>query len=465
MGTISIGGLATGLDTNSIVTQLTALERDRSITPLQNEESAANAKQVALQTFNTKVAAFLTAVNQLKDPQGVLIPQASSSDTSVLTVSAAAGALNGSTEITVNHLARPAIATAANGTATATATVATGDGTFAFRIGSTGPVQVIPIDATTTLDGLANSINALGAGVDASVVNVGTTATPDFRLRLSSTQTGVAQGVNIVTDDTTLGVSVTQTALDASFNVSGFSDPLSRDSNTVTGVIPGVTIQLASPGGPVTVAVANDTTAITNQVSAVISAFNDIVNFVGGESTISQDTSTDLRTVSIGPLALDSTVRGVLDSLHSLISSPTPGTSDTYNVLAQLGITTQRDGTLAFDTGTFATELAAHGSDVAKLFGGSDTTPGVADKLSDYVNAITQPGGLIDVHNTAIADQIRTLQDRVAAGQRNLDAFTANLNAQFVSLETLVSGLKSQSNFLTSAFGGGTTSSNGSTSG
>jgi flagellar hook-associated protein 2 len=400
------------------------------------------------------VAAFLAAVNNLKNPDDLLIRKATSSNESVLTAKAESGAQSGSTEITVNNLARPAIATSANGKAAATSTVATGSGSFAFRVGPTGTVQSIAIDATTTLEGLAAAINASDAGASASVVNVGTTASPDFRLRLGSDQTGISQAVSIVTDDTTLGVTVTQTALDASFTVSGFTAPLTRDSNTVTGVIPGVTLELIDDGGPVTVTVANDAAAVTAQVDAAVKAFNDIITFVAGESVVAQDTSDDDRNVSFGPLALDSTVRGVIDSLRRLISDPATGTSESYTVLAQVGITTARDGTLTFDQGKFRTELAAQTSDVAALFGGSGTSAGVADRLSDYLTAVTQSGGLIDVHNTAVGNEIRSLEDRISAGQRNLDAFEENLRAQFTSLEILVSSLKSQGAFLTSAFGG-----------
>jgi len=452
MGTIQIGGLATGLDTNSIVTQLTALERQRSIDPLTTEQTSVTATQGAFQTFNGKLATLLTALNQLKDPSNVLVQTASSSDDSVLTASAGAGARPGTTEITVNHLARSAIATSANGKAAATSTVATGSGTFAFRVGPTGTVQTIAIDATTTLQGLATSINALDAGATASVVNVGTTATPDYRLRLGSDQDGTSKAVSIVTDDTTLGVATTQTALDAEFTVSGFADPLTRDSNTVSDVIPGVTLNLKSGGGPVTVTVTNDQDTITSQVDAVVKEFNDIVTFVDGQNNVTQDTTSNDRSVKLGPLALDATTKGILQSLHNLFSSPSTsdGSGSIYSVLAQVGITTNRDGTLSFDQAAFKAELWANSSDVAKLFAGTGTdgSKGLADRLADYINAATQSGGLIAIHNNALTDQLNTLQDRIAAGQRNLDSFQATLEAQFTNLETLVSSLKSQGTFL-----------------
>jgi flagellar hook-associated protein 2 len=452
MGTITIAGLATGLDTDKIVTQLVALERQRGIGSLETQKTDASARQIALQTFTGKVTAFLTAIDKLKTPDNFLLRQGTSSDESVLTVDAETGAQTGATAIEVDHLARPAIATSANGKSSATAAIATGSGNFSFRVGAAGTVRTVAIDATTTLADLAAAINVAEPDVTASVVNIGTTSTPDFRLRLASDQTGVAKGVIVVADDTTLGVSVTQAALDASFTVDGFTDPLSRDSNTFSDVIPGVTINLLGTG-PATVTIGNDADAVTKQVQDAVTAFNDIVTFVDGESIVQQDTGSDDRSVALGPLALDSTVRGVIDSLRRLISDPQEGTSATYSVLAQVGVTTTRDGTLAFNQATFRTELTAHSSDVAALFGGNGTTGGVADRISDYLSAINNSGGIIDVHNSAVGSELRSLEERITAGQRNLDAFEENLRAQFTSLEVLVSSMQSQGSFLLSALG------------
>jgi len=463
MGTITFGGLATGLDTNSIVTQLVALERQRSLDPLTTQQTTTTNQQSAFQTFNTKLLTLLTAVNKLSDPTSAIVQQASSSDASVVTATAGSGALTGTTEITVNHLAQAAIASSASGKASATSTIATGSGSFAFRVG-TGTVQTIAIDTTTTLDQLASAINDTKSGATASVVNVGTDSNPDFRLRIASDQTGTANAVSIVTDDTTLGVAVSQPGADASFNVSGFTDPLSRSTNTVSDVIPGVTLNLLAKGGPVTVTVGADVQAVTDQVNDVVKAFNDIQTFVDGQSTITQDTTADARTVTIGPLALDGTVRGILDSLHSIISSQVSGVSDQYGVLAQIGITTQRDGTLAFDTTAFQTELGAHGGDVAALFAGSGSAPGVADKLADYLNGITAPAGLIDVHSQSFTTELSDLSNSIAAGQRNLDAFQANLQEQYTNLELVVSTLKSQNGFLSSALGTSSSSGSGTSS-
>jgi flagellar hook-associated protein 2 len=458
MSIINVGGLATGLDTNSIITQLVALER-APLNTLQTQRDGVAAHQQALQTFNSKVLAFLSAVDTVRDGSDVLAHSATSSNSSVLTATADSNAATGTTSITVLGLARNAIATsAASGLASANAKIATGNGTFVFRVGS-GADQPVPVDATTTLQGLADAINGRGAGAAASVVNAGTVANPDFRLRIASSDTGLSSDLTIVADATTLGISVTQAAANASFNVTGFSDPLSREHNTFDDVIPGVTISLVAPGAPVTISVATDTQAVTDNVRRVVNAFNDIVTFVAGENQVTQDTAAADHSVQAGPLAFDGTVQGVLSSLHGVLSGAVPGLDGNLTLLAQVGISTSRDGTLAFDPGKLATALASDPNSVSALFGGTGAVGGVADRLHDYITGLTQTGGVIDVGTKGIADQIASIDDQLAAGQRHLDEFQANLQTTFTNLEVVVSNLQAQGAYITSLTNslGGTT--------
>ena len=79
MGILNIGGLATGLDTNTIVDQLVALERQRAVGSLETQKLQAEAREIALQTFNSKVLSLLNAVDKLRDANTVLARTATSS--------------------------------------------------------------------------------------------------------------------------------------------------------------------------------------------------------------------------------------------------------------------------------------------------------------------------------------------------------------------------------------------------
>ncbi|TMA80444.1 MAG: hypothetical protein E6J72_08510 [Deltaproteobacteria bacterium] len=447
MADITVGGLATGLDTNKIIDQLVALER-RPLDALSAQRDTMAARQTALQTFNTKILAFLTAVDTVRDGSDVIGHSATSSDETVLTAKATSGAAVGTTDITVLDLARGAIATSANGKGSAAATVAAGTGSFVFKVGS-GDNQTVAIDATTTLQGLANAINGKDAGVSASVVNAGTAAAPDYRLRIASTDTGTSHDITIVTDDTNLGVAVTQAAANARFTVTGFADPLVREHNTFDDVIPGVTLSLVGKGGPTTVGVSTDVAAATANVQKVVDAFNDVVNFVASQSQVTQDTSSTDHSVAAGPLAFDGTVRTILSSLHSVVSGAVSGLEGGYTVLSQVGITTKRDGTLGFDTAKFTSAVTADPGAVATLFGGAGAVGGVADRVHDFLTVLTRSGGLIDIDAKSITDQITNIDDQLTAGQRHLDDFEANLRATYTNLELLVNNLQAQGSYLT----------------
>src|SRR5690606_28113919 len=136
----------------------------------------------------------------LRDSTSAVSRKASSSDATVLGAAAGSGSLKGTTTVTVNQLARGAIATSAGaGLTSEDSVVAAGSGTFQFRLG-TGEVRSIAVDETTTLGQLVTKINELGAGVTASAVNIGTTDAPDYRLRLATLGTGSSNELTIVGD-------------------------------------------------------------------------------------------------------------------------------------------------------------------------------------------------------------------------------------------------------------------------
>jgi len=444
-GLITVGGLATGIDTNSIIDKLVALEK-RPVALLGVEVQDVQATQTSINTLGGKLSTLRSAAHALGTTDGVLVRAATSSDTDVLAAAAGAGAQPGSVALTITQLARGSVAGATVGVASATSTVASGPGTFQFQVGS-GTVKSVNVDATTTLQGLATAINALDAGVTASAVNLGTASAPDFRLEIASKATGATSTVTVTHDDTALAVQTAQAGQNAQFTVDGFSGTFERESNTFGDVLPGVTVTLRNRG-TATVTVADDADAITAKVKTLVAAFNDIVTFVTGESQVTE--TQDKSDVALGSHATDSTVKHLVARLHEVFSESVGGA---YTNLSSLGLATQQDGTIAFDEGKFRTALGSDSTAVAATFAGAGTASGVAKDLSALIDGMTGSGGTLALHTTALNDQIRSLQDQIDAGQREVDAFEVNLRQQFTALETFVSGLKNQGSFLQQAFG------------
>jgi flagellar hook-associated protein 2 len=347
----------------------------------------------------------------------------------------------------VTQLARGSVAGAATGVASAESTIASGAGTFAFHVGS-GATQSVAVDGTTTLQGLADAINALGAGVTASAVNLGTSAAPDYRLQLVTQNTGAASTLTIEQDGTSLGVATSQTGLDAQFTLTGFTGTFSREANTFSDVLPGVTISLVATG-TATVTVNDDPAKITEQVESLVAAFNDVVNFVTGESAVTA--ATDDEDTKLGSLAADSTVKRVLSRLHETFSAQFAGATTKFVNLSSLGIATKQDGTITFDKAKFEAALATDATAVAQVFGGNGTVSGIASNLATFLGEATGTGGVLGKHVTGLDDSIRAIKDRIDDGERHLARFEEGLVRQFTALERLVSGLQSQQTFLASA--------------
>jgi flagellar hook-associated protein 2 len=447
-GTISIGGLATGLETDKIIEQLLKLER-RPVALLEADASALRGTQAAFSTVGGKLAALRTAAEGLRTAGGVLARVATTSDEAVLTAAAGTGAARGTVTLTVTQLARPSTAVGAVGVASAATTVAAGAGSFQFQVGA-GDVQTVAVDASTTLADLAAELNALDAGVLASAVNLGTETAPDWRLHLTSERTGAASTITIVRDDTQLTVQTTLAGQDAAFTVSGIATPFARESNTFSDVLGGVTIALRAEG-TATVTVDDDPDAVVTRVQGLVTAFNDLAQFVAAHTGIARDG----EEIAVGALATDGAARRLVGRLSEIVSAPIAGATTQFVNLSSIGVATQRDGSLALDEAKLRGALAEDAEGVAAVLAGVAGGGGVADEVEAWIAAATATGGLVDAHEASLAERLEAVEDAIESGERRLERVELELRLRFAALEELVAGLQSQSTFLLNAFGQG----------
>ena len=381
------------------------------------------------------------------------------SDNTVLTASAATTATPGSYTIGVSQLATAHQITnkAAKAVANTTTDIVSGaSATFKFKVGS-GSEQTVTLGAAATLDDLKTAINDLGAGVSASILNTGTDASPAYRLVLTSNDTGQSNAITITGDTTDLdflntsGTGGTDTLQAAQDAILVLGDPdlnpvtLQRSSNTITDAIPGVTLNLKSTtpnSEPVTLTVSHDTSAVAGNIKAVVTAYNDIVNF------INQRTTYDTQTNTGGDFVGEGTARTVLSQIRQSLFSTVPGLTSFAGV-SQIGFQTQRDGTITLDQSALDGALASNYSDVRKLFLGQTGTTGVGQQLYDAVNALDDvQGGALTLRQNGLNDQISKLSDAITRKQQDLSDYQDRLQLQFASLDALLQQLKTQSTYL-----------------
>ncbi|MDP1996706.1 MAG: flagellar filament capping protein FliD [Gallionella sp.] len=413
---------------NSIVSQLMTVER-QPIAKLNSREVGYQAKLSAYGSVKGAVAGFQSALQGLNSPSKFNTLKATPSDASVLSASATSIAVAGTYSLDVTSLSQ-AQKLVAGGTTSSTAAISDGVATTvtfdfgtisggAFDSGTgkyTGAVftsngsgtKSIAIDSSNnSLQGVRDAINAAQIGVTATIVNDGS-ATP-YRLVLSSDNNGVSNSLKVSasggdgTIDTLLAhdpagtqnLEETVTAQNAVFKVNGIS--ISKTSNTVSDVIQGVTFTLNKEAATASLTVARDTAGVNSSISSFVKAYNDLA------ATLKNLSAYDSATKQAATLQGDSTVRTLQSQLRSMLSTPVVGTSGALTTLADIGIISQRNGSLALDQTKLDSAMASNFSDVASLF----TSVGKAtDSLVGFNNATTATkAGSYAVTVTQIATQ------------------------------------------------------------
>ena len=439
---ISSAGVGSGLDIVSIVNQLVSAERAPQANRLSRSESATKTTLSALGAFKSALANFSTAVNALKGSSTLLAKvTATSSQKELFTATAAAGTATGSFSVEVIETALAAkIATSPY----AGATSVVGNGTVTLHTGSES-FSVTLTDGANTLQDLRDKINLSedNTGVSATILN----ETGGARLILTSKQTGVANAVTLTSAAAVGGGSfvttaVVDTARDAEIEIDGF--PYISASNTITGAIGGVTLTLlkAQEGTVGTLDLAQDGASATNGLGEFVKTYNAFVN------AVAQYTRFDATTKTGGPLMGESVVRSTQQQIRSILGSAV-GSGD-FTLLAQVGITTQADGTLKIDSAKLDTALKSDPRAVKAMFEGEE---GFATRLADALEGVLGDEGRLTSKTKSLQDKLDDISDQRDRLDVRMAMVEQRYRAQFTALDSLLGQLQTTSNYLTQQLG------------
>ena len=382
---ITATGLGSGLDINSLVSQLVAAERSTADSRLFRTEAVALAKLSAFGSLKGALSTLQGALSGLKDADTFQARKSSVSDEDVLAISAGVDASVGSYDIEVSQLAKAN--SLASGTYNTTADVV-GEGEITFRFGTTvydsgtdtytsftentdTTEAKITIDSTnSSLEGIRDAINDADIGVNATIVNDGS----GYRLLFSSTETGADNSLEVtVTESGPVGLSqfefnatntnLTQTvaAQDALLTINGLL--VTSASNSVDEAIEGVELKLLSTtsGTPVNVDVSRNNASVKSQINKFISAYNSYI------ATVNDLTSFNADTLERGVLVGDNTLRSISGRLRGELNASIGG-SASLQVLADIGVTTNANGTLKLDGSILDDILSENADQLAGLF-------------------------------------------------------------------------------------------------
>ncbi|MCA9163317.1 MAG: hypothetical protein KDA62_10065, partial [Planctomycetales bacterium] len=191
----TIDGLATGLDTTTIIDGLVRIQQ-LQVDQLTARKNSILEEQTAFKGIESKMIDLRAQLGSLARSQNSVFSARSavSSDEDALTVTAATGAAAGVYNLTINSLAQ-AEQVASQGFASADSEIS--QGTFSLRVGRGKEVEITIDSSNNTLQGLADAINAAGGDVGASIVNDGSTGGTPYKLLLSSSKTGAANTITI----------------------------------------------------------------------------------------------------------------------------------------------------------------------------------------------------------------------------------------------------------------------------
>ena len=435
-------GIASGIDTNAIVTQLVAIE-SQPITTLQRSQSALKSQVSQLGSLASQLSALNSAAKALST--GVVQVGVSSTNTG-FSAAADATATEGNYAVQVTALAKTA---KARSQGYATAATAVDGGTLHLDVRGTG-YDVVIADGTS-LQALATQLNASGAPVIASVVSDGTQSYLTITNRDSGVPAGTlpADGLKFTfttagtSSDAAVALSSIQTAANAALTIDGL--PITSQSNDVSTAIPGVTLSLkATTSAKETLVLGADQAATAKNLQSFVTAYNNVIGYLQSELAVSAGSNREAT------LAGDPTVRGLQRQLQSLFSATVSGNSSVRS-LADLGLTTQRDGSVALDTPKLNAALAIDPGAVNGVF--SQATTGLSAMTKALVTQYTDPiSGTLTLRQKGLTGQSKQLDAQALQMQDRVDSFRANLVAQFTAMEKIVSSFKATSSYLTNLF-------------
>jgi flagellar hook-associated protein 2 len=434
MATSSSSGIFTGsssysTDFQNVVTRAVAIA-SLPITLLTNDQTSLSKQSTELQTLDGKFAALQTAVGQISDALDGSSFQTSVSDNSVAATTVSTGATEGYYSIQVND-----IGAYATSLSSASWNAASGSAhTYTLNVGGT-KTDFTPADNSAA--SVAAAINAkFGSQVHATVVNVGSSSAPDYRLSLQGAK--LADTPLDILDNGASLQTAQVTGRPAQYIVNGSGNVVQSDSRNVS-IATGLTISLlSSSAGPVDITVTRSTSALADALSGFATAYND--------ATAELDAQ---RGQSAGPLQGQSIVSQLSQALSGLA---TYTSSNAIGNLSALGLTLGADGKLTFNSlGLMATDFS-NSSGVA-AFLGTSTGTGFLKAATDALAGIQDPvSGLLTTTKSNLDSEISNLTTTIAQRQAQVDDLQQRMLEQMAAADAMISSMEQQYSYMSNMF-------------
>ncbi|QDU70012.1 flagellar filament capping protein FliD [Engelhardtia mirabilis] len=471
-GNIAFSGIASGLDTQAIISALVQAE-SIPINLLQQQKTGNQAKINGLNTFSGLVESLKKKAEELASNSGFLANSVTPSAEGFASFEALGGAADGAYTLEINQLAQ-ADRWSAEGVVDKTTDLGGVNISFDYN------GQAIEFEAfsgTSSLEEVAAQLNEEhGDVVQATVINTGDDNAPNYVLVLEGKDTGAdytIQNLDIVSGNGALDVDANLTvAQNAEIVLNGLA--IERSSNEFSDVVTGLTfsVEAETPvGAPITFNVGIDDEAIVGSLQEFVNSYNAVMDFIATQSTYDEDKGAG------GSLFGESSLRTIRSALSNTIySSDLVDSTSAYGSIGLLGISLDINGKMTLDSAKAKSLLAEDPDAFADFFvdndgfdnGGAATGTGefyvdtsadkglfslISQKLDSLLDDQVSTGGskldgLLGSRKKTLEDQNTFIDKRIGELEYRLEGFESALVAQFTALEETLAGLQAQQQFL-----------------
>lgn len=443
---VSSVGVGSNILTQDVLDQLREADESAQIKPIEFNLANENDKKDALELIDTTMTNFTDAINEIKS-HGLYDERSTEVSGTAVEVTALANSDIQDFTLTVGNLATKQIEQSGAFTS-ATETIANGAG--AINLNIDGQDFQIDYDAATTLDGLKDLINtAAGDKVDATIVQINS---GEFRLFVSSVDTGTTQNITI-TDNAgglganlkdarlTTGLTQIQGGIDANFTFNG--QAITRTSNNISDLITGLDITLKEVGTSV-VSVAQNRDNIMEKFDSFVEKYNSAITELNKMTKASTDSS------DRGIFSNESTIKSMKSTIQDMISSVGGGVGS----LVDYGFDVDQDGIMSLDKDVLNAAMDTSSKNVEAFFAGGTYTnadltttevDGAFTDMSTIIEGYTKYNATLDLFKTSVTETISALEDRKTSATERLDAKYEILKKQFIAYDLMISKINSAS--------------------
>lgn len=477
-----VTGIGSGIDIDSIVASMVAAERAPKEAQLAKLEKKTTTQITAVGALKGAISDFQSALGALNKPELFQARSATSSKPDLVGVTAGTTAGAGSYSVEVKSLAASSKVALTAFKGTADLPVTFGSGALTVKVGGGDESLRVDVNAgNNTLAGIQDAINKQGAGLGVSATIV--TDDSGARLVLSSTKTGKGEDITVTveSDDPSLGNNDLKeleflspalppdpsgfgtdqeyqealaayaldpkpktlvTAQSAQITVDGML--VTSKTNQVEAAIEGVTLELkgkTAAGEPLNINVSEDKAGVKKQIQSFVDAYNKLIGVINAQTKVTS--VGEGKAPVAGALVGDATARSLLSTIRNELVNPQG--EGALRALTDLGITTQKDGTLKIEGTKLQDALDNNFAELPALFAGES---GIASRLDEKLKPYTQTGGILEQRNKAMTETISGIDKQKEDLARRVASLQERLYKQFNAMDMLVGQLSSTSSSL-----------------